>query len=651
MLEDDLQQVADDIRTQTEAAYHKLQKHALIQPMLNTLEKELPMRLSYHSIEHTKEVLFEVLLYSILDGRNERERELLAIAAAYHDAGFLERDHDNEILGKELACKAMRELGGYSEEEITLVGDMILDTRMIETGKGPCQKANTELSPYLLDADTSNLGRSDFFRKSDLLRQEMGYSHDISLQKTIELMNSHEWLSPAAQSLRTARKEQNLEMTRMRLDDLKHTENHVTYMGVSLERLGFLTRLPLFLNSSWGTKRVVSQALEQLNQRIAAEAATVFICDEKGDELTFWATQGGDTDYLEGKKMPGGQGIVGWVISKKQSVQVDDVETDERFFRDIDKETTFITRNMLCVPLIVRGDEVIGAIQILNSKMPRGFDNEDLVFLEHVAYQVAMALDNARLYDSLCKKNKMLAEIDKRKNQMINLVIHEFRTPLSVIQSGAELLLYDDGTNPERLEKLGKGLNKGVERLVRLINGIRNVSFVTQEDFTPDCEPCYVSTLVEDVHDQFAAALEYRNIDMTIENQENGQQVMADASLITVVLYNLLSNAVKFTEDEGSIMISIVPSAGMMQIQVKDTGIGIAEEHLDSIFDAFYEVADIMNHSSGGDTDFKAGSLGLGLATARTIVEAHGSQLEVRSTVGEGTTFSFRLRLADSTNS
>lgn len=649
MFEDDLQQVPDDIRTRVETAYRRFQSHALIQQILDKLQKDLPLRLSYHSVEHTREVLFEVLLYAIMDNRSDREIELLAVAAAYHDAGFLIRHHDNEELAKEMACEAMTAEGSFTAEEIKLVGRMILDTKLVETGSGPQQIPSTALSPYLLDADTSNLGRTDFFRKSDLFRQEMSYSHDIALQKTLELLNSHHWFSEPARVLRGAKKIQNHELTRMRLDDLKHSDNQLTYMGVSLERLGFLTRLPLFLNSSWGTKRVVSQALEQLNQRIFAEAATVFICDEKSDELTFWATQGGENEYLEGKKMPGGRGIVGWVIENKVPVQVDDVEKDTRFFRDIDRETSFQTRNVLCVPLVVRGDQVIGAIQILNSTSPHGFDSEDLVFLEHVAYQVAMALDNAQLYDRLCAQNKLLAEIDQRKKQMINLIIHEFRTPLSVIQSAAELLMYDDGTSHDRLEKLGRGLNKGVDRLVRLINSIRNVSFVTQESgFTLDCEPCLMSDLISDVRQQFSSAFELRKLDLQVQLEEKEQEVFVDSSLITVVLYNLLSNAIKFTEDGGKISISCKQAAGLMEITVTDTGIGIADEHINSIFEAFYEVADIMNHSSGDDTEFKAGSLGLGLATSRSIVEAHGSTLEVHSSPGAGSSFSFRVPLVSS---
>lgn len=181
----------------------------LISKIFNRLSAELPKNLTYHTPAHAREVVVEAISFGVTDGISARDLELLAIGAAFHDAGFLVREENNEILGAEMAEKAMREEGGYSEEEIRLVREMIMDTSMTGGAFPGAQRATNFLSRYLLDADLSNFGREDFFEKLSLVEQELGKSHREHLEQTFALFTRHSWCTPAAESLRSAQKERN----------------------------------------------------------------------------------------------------------------------------------------------------------------------------------------------------------------------------------------------------------------------------------------------------------------------------------------------------------------------------------------------------------------------------------------------------------
>ena len=161
----------------------RLELQALPESMtriLATLKQELHSSLDYHNVEHTLDVLEQVLCLADLAQLPERERELLVVAAMYHDAGFLHQKALNEPIGAELAAKAMSTTGGYTKREIKTVKHMILDTTLLMDDCA--QISNTELSPYLLDADLSNLGRQCFGSRLRPLPARLGYPSPISYQ-------------------------------------------------------------------------------------------------------------------------------------------------------------------------------------------------------------------------------------------------------------------------------------------------------------------------------------------------------------------------------------------------------------------------------------------------------------------------------------
>jgi len=160
-------------------ACDEVRRHPIVSGTLALLARDLPKELSYHALPHTEDVISEAIRFAVTDNLAPREIELLAIAAACHDFGFVKSPVLNEPIGAAHAREQMERSGGYSSEEINLVERMILDTALVDTGNGPRQIPSTDLSRYLLDADLSNFGRDDFFDKGELQRKELGQDQDI----------------------------------------------------------------------------------------------------------------------------------------------------------------------------------------------------------------------------------------------------------------------------------------------------------------------------------------------------------------------------------------------------------------------------------------------------------------------------------------
>lgn len=176
--------------------------------VLKKMEGELPHDLKYHNYAHTVDVLEQALTLALRDNRSDQELHLLTIAAIFHDAGFLIRHQQNEPVGAEMADTAMRSRGGYSELECSQVSQMILDTTLLMTGEP--QQSNAPLSPYLLDADLSNLGRDCFWDQTRALADELDMSATKFFHISLALMERHNWQSNAGVELYQQKKEQNM---------------------------------------------------------------------------------------------------------------------------------------------------------------------------------------------------------------------------------------------------------------------------------------------------------------------------------------------------------------------------------------------------------------------------------------------------------
>lgn len=199
------------------------------------------------------------------------------------------------------------------------------------------------------------------------------------------------------------------------------------------ERMEFLARLPLLLNSAMSEKQVIELALEYLSKELQAERATVFLLRADENELEFWALDHLCRNSLRSQRMPASAGIVGTVIRTRKAEIVDDAQNDPRFYKGIDQETGFVTRNILCLPLIIHGKEKLGAIQVLN-KTSGPFTEVDLDFAKLFADHVAIAIHNNQLVNRLQSSVESLEISADKVKQTFNFISRSLIEPIANLE-------------------------------------------------------------------------------------------------------------------------------------------------------------------------------------------------------------------------
>jgi signal transduction histidine kinase len=231
-----------------------------------------------------------------------------------------------------------------------------------------------------------------------------------------------------------------------------------------------------------------------------------------------------------------------------------------------------------------------------------------------------------------------LKELDQLKDDFVSSVSHELRSPLAAISGYIELLLSKPLSEiaPEKQSKALQIIQESTQRLAHFINEILDLAKIKAGQVEIRPKSFDLKKMIEDVDSLFKALVEKKNIYMTVDVPENARELIADEDKIRQVLTNLISNALKFTPSQGKIRIAARNESEFIQISVADSGAGIPEESLETIFERFKQAA----NSAG---DFAQKGTGLGLAIARGIVEAHSGQMWVESEVGKGATFYFTI--------
>ncbi|MBU3933777.1 MAG: GAF domain-containing sensor histidine kinase [Candidatus Omnitrophica bacterium] len=308
----------------------------------------------------------------------------------------------------------------------------------------------------------------------------------------------------------------------------------------------------------------------------------------------------------------------------------------------------------LCLVPIISQEARLGLIMI-GTDLPYARVTEgDLEILSILSGQIAGGVENAKLYEELWQShqyleqrvaqrtkelasaNEKLKKIDKLKSEFVSAVSHELRTPLTSIKGYAAILMAGKlGVVPapvkERLEKI----NKHSDSLTKLVNDLLDISRIEAGKVGMKLEKLNLKDVLSEVVDITAPQIKEKKIQFTIDIPEKAPACMADKVQLGRVLTNLLGNAIKFTPEKGKISIKAREVEGLLQIDVRDSGIGIGEEELAKIFDEFYREDNAINQKIKG--------AGLGLSLVKHIVEAHKGKVWVSSKLGCGATFCFTL--------
>ena len=221
------------------------------------------------------------------------------------------------------------------------------------------------------------------------------------------------------------------------------------------------------------------------------------------------------------------------------------------------------------------------------------------------------------------------------RREFIGNVSHELKTPIFNIQGYVQTLL-DGGLNDEKINmKYLERTNKSVDRMINIVEDLEVISRLETEESHLDLQPFNIVDLAKEVIEAFEMKANNMNIKLELNNDSQSEIVIGDKNKIQQVFTNLISNSIKYGKEDGTTRIKFFDMENNMLIEIADDGIGIAEDSLDRLFERFYRVDKNRSREIGGT--------GLGLAIVKHILEGHNQQINVRSTVGVGSTFSFIL--------
>ena len=229
--------------------------------------------------------------------------------------------------------------------------------------------------------------------------------------------------------------------------------------------------------------------------------------------------------------------------------------------------------------------------------------------------------------------NKKLKELDRIKSDFVANVAHEFRTPLTIIKGNVDLVVKGGlGEVTSQQKEMLDGAKNVANRLARLVNDLLDISKIESGKMKLREDLININKIIEENLPGFTKMIKDRKQTLKKELAIDMPDIKADMDKITQVFVNLLSNAIKYSPEQGSIVVKSVNLENEIMVEVSDTGEGVSQENLDTIFDKFTRV-----------TAEKKEGTGLGLPIAKDIVVLHKGRMWVKSEIGKGSQFYFTL--------
>ncbi len=384
----------------------------------------------------------------------------------------------------------------------------------------------------------------------------------------------------------------------------------------------------------------VLDALVESASRLC-QAADTFLLLVEGDQLRVAALHGSVDENARLSNTINRGWVAGRAIVDARTVHVEDLANAEAEF-PIGAAIAIRLghRTALAIPLLRKGAP-IGAL-FLRRQEVRQFSNTVIALLQTFADQAVIAIENVRLFKELQARNleiedksRQLEIASQHKSEFLANMSHELRTPLNAIIGFSEVLTDRMfGELNEKQEEYLKDIYASGTHLLSLINDILDLSKIEAGRMELELTDFDLPTALDNALTLVRERAGRRSIALhtSIDNQLG--QIQGDERKIRQVVLNLLSNAIKFTPEGGRIEVQARPVDGSFEVSVSDTGVGIAPEDQERVFEEFRQV---------GTSAKKAEGTGLGLTLCRKFVELHGGRIWVKSQVGAGSTFAFTI--------
>jgi GAF domain-containing protein/anti-sigma regulatory factor (Ser/Thr protein kinase) len=418
-------------------------------------------------------------------------------------------------------------------------------------------------------------------------------------------------------------------------------EERTTELARSVGELKALGEVGQAVSSTLDLETVLATIVAHAVQLSGTDCGVIYEYDESTQEFHLRASHRMEAevvDALRAAPIRLGEGVTGQAVTTRAPVQVPDI-LDQREYtgtRVRPMLTRLGYRSLLSIPLF-REQQIMGGLTVWR-KQAGNFEPEIVNLLQTFATQSALAIQNARLFREIEDKSREIETANRHKSEFLANMSHELRTPLTAIIGFSEVLsekLFGE-LNDKQNEYMDDIVSSG-RHLLSLINDILDLSKVEAGRMELDLTKFDIPTAIDNALILIRERATLHGIRLQHAVDEHLGEVLGDERKFKQILLNLLSNAVKFTAEGGRIDVDAALTNGAVEISVSDTGVGIAPENQETIFEEFRQV--------GTDYSKKREGTGLGLTLTRKFVELHGGKIWVESEVGKGSTFTFTLPL------
>ncbi len=330
------------------------------------------------------------------------------------------------------------------------------------------------------------------------------------------------------------------------------------------------------------------------------------------------------------------------VINEKRHLYIEDVDSVPLFFADEDRIRQAGVKTLLLIP-IVMGAKVFGLISLARLREKKPFESSEIDVLRSVADLAALSMENARLFGEI-KKN------EEFKSHLINVFTHEVGTPLGTIMGHAQLIM-EASRDDQKIQRHLTAVFAESERLKLIMENFLDITRLRSGKIRPRRDEVNPHILAQKVFSDYDERLTNKKIEHRLILSADTLKIEGDLSLLEVALTNLIKNALKYTPTGGSVTMTVTAVADfgetpadaghskrlappLVSIAVADTGIGVAPEERNRIFEEFYRGGNVPSTEKGA---------GLGLAIVKEIIEAHGGAIDLISPTEGGSIFEIML--------
>lgn len=414
-------------------------------------------------------------------------------------------------------------------------------------------------------------------------------------------------------------------------EDVTHLHEAEEKLRAEKRRLESLYAISRELAQALDLPEVAHRALEQIANMLGGGAGEIFTLDRQSQRLQLLAASATDAVQIANLNtrldLPLGKWLAGWTALARETTVVGDAQADPRW-HDLPDGYDW-GRSVVSIPLVV-GNELLGVLHWHHPEADH-FNPEGISLLRAAAAPLAIALQNAYLYQSTQQINRQLQQALQARDEMIQNVSHELRTPLTLIMGYTELL--SDRVLGQLSEGQAHALNvitQAGQRLQYMINRLLTLQTVGMEHLLRI--PLNLIDLVQEAIRTWQARAAAEGIAIRLVPPPALPMIHGDPGLLFQVFENLIDNAIKFSDGGGNIEIEATAAEGEVRISVRDQGIGIPADKLEEIFHLFRQV--------DGSSTRRYGGMGIGLALCREIVRVHGGRIWAESAgMGRGSTF------------